>query len=263
MVSEMMEIVMQKMRREVMEDMLNRGERLDGRAFDEYRPIKIQKNPITTADGSAYARIGNTQVLAAVKFDVVAPFPDRPTEGALIMNAEHLPLANPAFESGPPDENSIEMARTVDRAIRSSEAIDLNSLFIEDGKVLGLFVDIYVLDHSGNYTDAATLATTSALLNTRMPKIENGAIVRGEYKDYLKLRAIPVSCTSIRIGKNWLVDPTEYEEKIMETRLTIATTDTHVCAMQKGKGWLTKDELFDNIDVAFKKGSELRKILIQ
>ena len=114
-----------------------------------------------------------------------------------------------------------------------------------------------------SYTDAATLATTSALLNTRMPKIENGAIVRGEYKDYLKLRAIPVSCTSIRIGKNWLVDPTEYEEKIMETRLTIATTDTHVCAMQKGKGWLTKDELFDNIDVAFKKGSELRKILIQ
>ncbi|MEM4208346.1 MAG: exosome complex protein Rrp42, partial [Candidatus Bilamarchaeaceae archaeon] len=253
--------VMQKMRAEVMTDLLDRGERLDGREFDEYRPIKIQKNPITTADGSAYVRIGNTQVLAAVKFEVVAPFPDRPKEGALIMNAEHLPVANPSFEAGPPDEKSIEMARTVDRAIRSSEAIDLNELFIEDGKVLGIFVDLYVLDHAGNYTDAATLAATAALLNTKMPKIEGGVIIRGEYKDYLKLRALPLSTTFIRVGRHWLVDPTEYEEKVLNTRLTIATTEEHVCAMQKAEGWVTKDELLERIDVAFKKGSELRKLL--
>lgn len=259
--SEIKEMVMQKMQTEVMCDLLDRGERLDGRDFEEYREIKIQKNPIATADGSAYVKIGNTQVLAAVKFDVVAPFPDRPKEGALIMNAEHLPVANPSFEAGPPDEKSIEMARTVDRAIRSAETVDLNSLYIEEGKVLGIFVDLYVLDHAGNYTDAATLAATAALLNTKMPKIENGAIVRGEYSDYLKLRALPVSTTFVRIGKNWLIDPTEYEEKVLNTRITIATTEEHVCAIQKAEGWLSKDELLDRIDVAFKKGSELRKLL--
>ncbi len=246
-----------------MEELLNRGDRLDGRPFDEYRPIKIQAGPIATAEGSAYARIGNTQVLAAVKFDVVAPFPDRPKEGALIVNAEHLPLANPMFEAGPPDEYSIEMARTVDRAVRSAEMVDLDSFYIEEGKVLGLFIDLYVLDHAGNYTDAAMLAASAALLNTKMPKIENGAIVRGEYTDYLKLKALPVACTFIKIGKNWLLDPTEYEEKVLNTRLTIATTEEHVCAMQKGGGWLMQDELLDLIDVSFKKGSELRKLLVR
>lgn len=246
-----------------MEELLNRGDRLDGRAFDEYRPIKIQASPIATAEGSAYARIGNTQVLAAVKFDVVAPFSDRPKEGALIVNAEHLPLANPAFEAGPPDEYSIEMARTVDRAVRSAEIVDLESFYIEEGKVLGLFIDLYVLDHAGNYTDSAMLAASAALLNTKMPKIENGAIVRGEYTDYLKLKALPAACTFIKIGKNWLLDPTEYEEKVLNTRLTIATTEEHVCAMQKGEGWLMQDELLDLIDVSFKKGSELRKLLVR
>lgn len=259
--SEIKEMVMEKMRMDIMNDLLDRGDRLDGRAFDMYRPIKIQKNPITTAEGSAYARIGNTQILAAVKFEVVAPFPDRPTEGALIINAEHLPLANPSFESGPPDEKSIEMARTVDRAIRSAEAVNLNELYLEEGKVLGIFVDLYVLDHAGNYTDAATLAATAALLNTRMPKVEGGTIVRGEYGNYLKLRALPVSVTSIKIGRHWLVDSTEYEEKVLNAKLTIATTEEHVCAIQKGEGWVTKDELLERIDVAFKKGSELRKLL--
>jgi len=101
------------------------------------------------------------------------------------------------------------------------------------------------------------------LLNTKMPKIENAAIVRGEYVDYLPLKNLPVSCTLIKIGKIWLVDPSEYEEKVLNTRLTIATTEEHVCAMQKGPGWLTADELMQNIDVAFKKGSELRKLLVR
>ncbi|MFH1221516.1 MAG: exosome complex protein Rrp42 [Candidatus Micrarchaeota archaeon] len=260
--AEAKELVMQKMRKEIMENLLNKGERLDGRGFEEIRKVIIQKNAIATAEGSAFVQLGHTQVLVATKFDVLAPFPDRPKEGALIMNSELLPLANPEFESGPPDENSIEMARTVDRAIRSAECVDLNSFFLEDGKVLGLFADIYVLSHSGNYTDAATLAATAALSCTKMPKVENAKIIRGEYTGQLPLSSLPVSTTFVRIGKHWLVDPNLYEEKVFNTRVTIATTDKHVCAMQKGPGWLTTDELLSNIDVAFKKGSELRKLLL-
>jgi exosome complex component RRP42 len=222
----------------------------------------VQKNAIATAEGSALAKIGKTQVLVATKFDVVTPFPDRLKEGALITNSELLPMASPNFESGPPDENSIEMARTVDRAVRSSEAVDLNSFFIEDGKVLGLFLDIYVINHAGNFTDTAMLAAAGALTCTKMPKVENGKIIRGEYTGLLPLRAIPVATTFAKIGKHWIIDPVIDEERVIDTRITIATTEKHVCAMQKGKGLLSKDELFANIDTAFKKGSDLRKVLI-
>ncbi len=259
---EIKQTVMAYMRKDIITNLLDKEERLDGRKFDEYRPVEVHKTVITTAEGSGLARIGETMVLVASKFDVVAPFPDRPTEGVFIMNSELLPLASPTFETGPPREDSIELARTVDRAIRSSEAVDVDSFFVEEGKVLGLFMDIYVLNYAGNYTDAATLAAAAALIDTKRPKVENGAIVRGEYAGPLNPKAIPVSTTFMKIGKEWILDPLREEEAVADTRITIATTENHVCAMQKGQGSMTKDELLNNIDIAFKKGSELRKILL-
>ena len=50
---------------------------------------------------------------------------------------------------------------------------------------------------------------------------------------------------------------------IDDSRITIATTKDHVCAMQKGKGSLSKNELMDLIDLSFKKGNELRDILLR
>jgi len=35
------------------------------------------------------------------------------------------------FETGPPGEECIELARVVDRAVRSAECIDLDSLYVE------------------------------------------------------------------------------------------------------------------------------------
>jgi len=256
------DIIMSHIRRDVLNKTLEKGTRFDGRAFDEYRKIEVQQGVIGTAEGSALAKIGDTRVLVAAKFDVVKPFADRPTEGVLVTNSELLPLASPGFEPGPPDENSIELARVVDRAVRSAECIDLNSFYIEPEKVLGIYLDIYVLNHAGNFTDTATLAASAALLNTKMPKIEGGKIIRSEYTGPLNMRSVPVSTTMIKVGKTWLVDPSRDEERVTETALTIATTEKHVCAMQKGKGSLYKEELLDNLDIAFKRGDDIRKILV-
>ncbi len=46
--------------------LLNKGQRLDGRAFDELRPIKIKAGVIKQADGSCELEFGETKVLAAV-----------------------------------------------------------------------------------------------------------------------------------------------------------------------------------------------------
>ncbi|NYZ77368.1 RNA-binding protein, partial [Candidatus Micrarchaeota archaeon] len=72
---EVKEIVMSHMRKDIVANLLNRGERLDGRKFGEYRHIEVQKGVIKTAEGSALAKIGDTQVLVAAKFAEATPFP--------------------------------------------------------------------------------------------------------------------------------------------------------------------------------------------
>lgn len=258
---EIRDIIMANIRRDVMGNTLNKGIRFDGRTFQDYRPIRVQKGVIKTAEGSGMATIGDTRVLVAAKFDIVKPFADRPTEGVLVTNAELLPLASPGFEPGPPDENSIEAARVVDRAIRSAEPVDLKLFFVEAEKVLGLYLDIYVLNHAGNYVDAAAIAATAALMDARLPKIENGKIIRGEYTGPLNPKALAVTTTLIKVGPHWLVDPARDEERVAETVLTIGTTSEHVCAMQKGRGAVTKEELLNAVDIAFKSGNDIRRIL--
>ena len=48
------------------ESLIVDGRRLDGRAFDELRPLKIQTGVIGQADGSAYVELGGTKILVGV-----------------------------------------------------------------------------------------------------------------------------------------------------------------------------------------------------
>ena len=42
------------------------GKRLDGRGFEELRPIKIEAGVLNRADGSCYLEMGGNKVVAAV-----------------------------------------------------------------------------------------------------------------------------------------------------------------------------------------------------
>ncbi|MDD1771168.1 MAG: exosome complex protein Rrp42, partial [Methanomassiliicoccales archaeon] len=203
--------VMSEIRKDHIHRLLEKGKRVDGRAWDEYRPISIETNVIDSAEGSARVKIGNTDVLVGVKMTVGEPFADTPDKGVLSTNAELIPLASPTFESGPPDENSIELARVTDRGIRESQMVDLESLCIEKGKeVWIMFTDVYVLDYDGNLFDAAFLGAMAALRTTIVPA---KAHEKGE--DYpLPVRHVPISVTAVQIENSILVDPTLDEEKV-------------------------------------------------
>ncbi|MGB9719294.1 MAG: exosome complex protein Rrp42 [Candidatus Anstonellales archaeon] len=256
------DIVMHAMRKSYMLTLLANGERLDGRAFYDYRHVELHKGVIDTAEGSALAKIGSTQIIAGIKFEVVEPFASDPDKGVFITNAELLPLASSRFEPGPPREESIEFARVVDRAIRSADIIDLESFFLEEGKALGLFLDLYVLDYGGNMVDAAGLAALAALMTTRIPKVENAQIIRGEYSGTLKIDQYPLPVSFSKIDHYILVDPTVEEESASDAGLTIATTEDHIAAIQKfGTGGFKKDDVLNSVDIAFEKTKELRKYL--
>ena len=251
-----------EIKRDSLQAFLAAGRRADNRGMYDYRKIVLQPGILQNPEGSAIASIGKSQVMAGIKFDVATPFADRPTEGVLSTSADLLPLASHLFETGPPSDESIELARVVDRGIRSANIIDLNSFFLEEGKVLALYIDIFVLDHDGNLIDASALAAMSALLSARMPKVEGGKIIRGEFAGKLQIKEKVTTCTFGKLGDRSFIDPSLDEEKGMDCRLTLATTPTHLCAAQKG-GWGTFSEkdILELNGIALEKGKELRALL--
>jgi exosome complex component RRP42 len=246
--------------------LIAKGKRLDGRSLTDYREIKVEQGIIERAEGSAKVSLGKTEVMVGTKIEMGEPFPDTPKEGVLTVNAELVPLASPTFEPGPPDENSIELARIVDRGIRESKAVELEKLCIEPGKkVFVIFVDVYVLNHDGNLIDASALAAMAALLNTKMPKYE---VEEGEVKikpgyTQIPIRKRPITVTFAKINETLVVDPWLDEEQVMDARLSIAFNDEgNICAMQKGgSGYFTQKQVLEAVRTAREKADEIRKKL--
>jgi exosome complex component RRP42 len=246
------------------EKLIEKSKRLDGRGLTDYREIKIDQGIIEKAEGSARILLGKTEVLVGVKVETGTPFSDTPNDGVMTVNAELVPLASPNFEPGPPDENSIELARIVDRGIRESHAIDTAKLCIESGKkVFVVFVDVYVLNHDGNLIDASALAAVSALLNTKMPnyEVKDGEVLIKQGYTPLPMKSHPITVTLGKINDKLIVDPWLEEEQVIDSRLTMAFNDEgNICAIQKGgAGYFTQQQILEGMKLAQKKAAELRK----
>jgi exosome complex component RRP42 len=255
-----------RVRLKQIENLIEKGKRLDGRGLGDYREIKIEQGLIEKAEGSARVLLGKTEVLVGIKVETGTPFPDTPNDGVLTVNAELVPLASPTFEPGPPDEKSIELARIVDRGIRESKAIDTEKLCIEPGKkVFVVFVDIYVLNHDGNLIDASALASVAALLNTKMPnyEIKDGEVIIKQGYTPLPLKSRPITVTIGKINNKLTVDPWLEEEQVMDARLSMAINDeSKICAVQKGgSGHFTQQQILEGMKIALEKSTELRKKL--
>ena len=252
--------VISQIKRDHIVNLLAKGTRTDGRTPTDIREIQITTNCIESADGSARVKLGNTEVIAGVKIIPGSPFPDTPNSGVLTTGAELIPMAHPSFESGPPGEDAIELARVVDRGIRESGMVDVEGLCITPGEEVWMcFIDMYALDYDGNLFDAANLAAVAALKTATIPGEQYG---KGENKP-LPITCTPISVTSYKIGNTLILDPNFDEEHIASARLTVTTDDNgNFRAMQKGgKGSITLDELNQCLDIAVEKGKEIRKII--
>ncbi len=238
--------IMSEIQRNYIYQLAEKGKRIDGRELKDYRPIQIEQSVVDTAEGSARVKVGNTDVLVGVKMGIGEPFPDTPNRGVLTTNAELIPMASPNFESGPPREDAIELARVVDRGIRESDTVDLDKLCITEGeKVWVIFIDIHVVDYDGNLIDASGMGALAALMNTTVPasKFE----MREDFK--LPINHHPIPCTTIKVEKTLLVDPIVDEERIADARLTVSLDENgNIRAMQKGlSGAFTMKEIEETI----------------
>jgi exosome complex component RRP42 len=259
-------IIVEHLRKQQMWDAISKGKRLDGRNLDEIRPIEIEQDIIKKANGSAKVKLGNSEVVAGVKVETGEPFEGLENKGALILSAEVLPTASPYSEPGPPDEETIELARVVDRGIRESHMIDLDKLVLVPGKIVyTIFVDCSVINTDGNLFDATSYAVVSALVSSKLPvfEIQDGKVVDTGNKQDPPITTIPISITAVRIGDVVILDPTAEEEACMDARITITTNSNgHHTAIQKGStGAFTVEQIKKAADIARIKGEEIRNKL--
>jgi len=243
-------------------ELLNKSMRLDSRGLLDFRPINIQSNLLSNTEGSAQVDLGDTRVLCGIKLQVEEPREDTPNQGNLIVSAELLALASQDFESGPPTPDAIELSRVVDRGIRAAECINFNDLFIEENKAWTIFVDLYVLNYSGNMFDASYIAAMSALLNTKIPKYENGKAVMEQREKNIEINNIVTSTTFAKLGDKIILDPDENEEHVADARLTIAVDQNKIRAMQKGlSGAFTLEEVKRLSKLSFEKHDFLKNYI--
>jgi len=254
--------------REFISDLLRKGERIDGRAFNEYRPIELEVNVVPAkAEGSALVKLGDTSVVAGVKVLVGEPYSDSPDEGVTMVTAEMSPIASPLFELGPPKEDAIELARVVDRGVRESEMVDAKGLVIEEGKkAYMVFADVYPIEYDGNLIDASSIAVNAALLTTKYPemKVEDGNLVETGKLLSLPINNVAVEHTVAKIDDILILDTILKEEFVQDCRLTMAVDrNNNFTALQKGGGSGPMSlELIDQaMDMAQEVNKDIHKLI--
>ncbi|TXT62025.1 MAG: Exosome complex component Rrp42 [Promethearchaeota archaeon] len=249
------------------EENLKKEKRVDGRGLWDYREFDIKTNTIAAAEGSADVLLGDTRILTGIKYDIGEPFPDTPDEGVCTIMAELLPLASPLFERGPPDQQAIELARVVDRGIRHADCVQTKKLCIEPQKaVYILFVDMYVINHSGNMIDCGGVGSLAALISSHIPEgrwTENGPEWTGGYitgKDIIK--ELPLPITYGKIGDCIFLDPSLPEQLVCEGFLTISVSSSDITSIQKsGVATFTPEEVKMLSKKAFEIADDLRNKL--
>ncbi|KAL2256181.1 hypothetical protein VTK26DRAFT_2062 [Humicola hyalothermophila] len=150
--------------------------RLDGREFDQYRPLEL-----TFGDqyGVADVTLGKTRVLAKASAEVTVPYADRPLDGIFTISTELSPMTSPAFEPNRPTETEVLLSRLLEKTVRRSGALDTESLCLVAGqKCWSVRVDVHALSHDGNLIDAACVAVVAALRHFRKPdtSMEGGVL---------------------------------------------------------------------------------------
>ncbi|SGZ58835.1 CIC11C00000002730 [Sungouiella intermedia] len=149
---------------------LKQGLRFDGRKLDQMRTPEITLSK--TEYGYVEVKLGKTKLAVRVSCEISKPFTDRPFEGIFTINSEISLMASPFFESGKNSNEEVLISRLIEKAVRRSNALDLESLCIVAGeKVWHIRVDINFLNYDGGLIDASCIGVMTALQHFKKPDV--------------------------------------------------------------------------------------------
>jgi len=250
---------------------LEAGERPDGRGLLERRPVTISRGHLGTADGSAVVKCGQTSVVCGIRAELTSPHPDRPRDGFIVPNFS-FSMASLAPSS------SLNLTQQISQflltVLSTSGCVDLSDLCVEAGlSVWVLYVDLLCLDNSGNLLDTSVIAMTSALETLTLPSVSMDSetkqiqVSRTE-RSKLKLNSLPSSSTVVTFSNLdnistpfVLSDPTEEEEQLSNSQVTVVTVEDDVCHLvNPGGDLLTPTSLQQAVNLAFQRKSVCEQV---
>lgn len=219
---------------------VSENKRVDKRGSKESRNVRVS---FGLDRGCCIATLGHTKVLVQVSAEVIVPKPGRPAEGELFVNLELSPMAAPHFEAGRLGDYGVEVGRLLERCIRDSRCVDLESLCIVSGeKVWALRIDAQVLNHEGNIVECAGVAAMAALAHFRRPDVTvigtdvtvHDPREREPIPLHLHHHPFLVSFAFYDDGETVLTDPTDLEERVAEGVLTVgANSHEEICLLHQ------------------------------
>jgi len=177
-----------------------KGLRVDGRKFDELRPIKIEVGTLERANGSAYIEWGKNKILAAVYGPrEVHPrhlaLPDR----TLFRCRYHMaPFSTEERKNPAPSRREIELSKVIREAVEPS-------IFTELFPRTGIDVFIEVLESEGGTRCAGITATSLALADAGIP-----------------LKDLIVACAAGKVDGQIVLDLDEVEDQKGQADLPVA-----------------------------------------
>jgi len=176
------------------------GIRLDGRKWDELRPVKIEVGVLKNANGSAYIEFGKNKIIAAVYGPREAhpkhlSLPDR----AILRCRYHMsPFSVEERKPPQPNRREIEISLVIRRALETS-------VFVEEFPRTVIDIYIEVLQSDGGSRCASIIAASAALADSGIP-----------------MRDLVVGCAVGKVGGQIVLDLSDKEDKEGDGDMPIA-----------------------------------------
>ena len=191
--------------------------RSDQRAAAEMRPVEIVPHFISSAEGSALIRLGETRVICTASVeDGVPPFQKGSGRGWITSEYAMIPRATDTrtpreSTRGRQSGRTLEIQRLIGRSLRA--VIDLEALGERT-----IWIDCDVIRADGG-TRTASITGASVALGLALQKLlEQRTLTRLPLKDYLA--AISVG----RVGGEMLLDLSYAEDSSAEVDMNIVMT---------------------------------------
>jgi len=220
-------------------ELIKDGKRIDGRAPDELRPIKIEAGPLYRADGSCYLEWGGNKIMAAVYGPKEAVPRHIQDSTKAVINARYN-MASFSVEDRKrpgPDRRSQEISKI------TSEALE-NVILTEMFPRAVIDVNIEVLDADAGTRCAGITAAAVALADAGIP-----------------MRDIPVACAAGKVDGVVVLDLLGDEDKKGDADLpvAIAPRSEEILLLQMD-GHMTVEEFDEALGLALKGCREISKL---
>lgn len=198
------------------------GTRADGRKTDELRPIKIEANVLSRADGSAYMEWGDNKVLVAVygPREVHPRHFTKPDRGIVQVRYNMAPFSVSDRKRPGPDRRSTEISKVTSEAFESV-------LLLKRYPRTSVDVYIEVLEASAGTRCAGITAASVAMADAGIPM-----------KDML------VACAAGKVDGQVVLDLSKEEDNLGQADLPMAVVPrSGEISLLQMDGDLTAEEL--------------------